>query len=147
MQATRNIDPDVSVLPPTALVAEDEVILRMNLCEHLREAGFHVLEAANGEEAQKIMSAVDHVDLVISDVHMANREEGFELARWMGQHFPSIPVILTSGSYGAAQSEAWRSARNVTDFVRKPYSELEMERLVRARIRMPGPPPEQTDGA
>jgi CheY-like chemotaxis protein len=135
MQATREISPKIDSEPATALVVEDEVILRMNLCEHLRDAGFHVLEAANGEEARKIMTAVDHVDLVISDVHMQKREEGFELAGWLAQNFPSIPVILTSGSQGAAESQVWRNARNVTDFVPKPYQEPEMERLARTRIR------------
>ncbi len=137
MQATREISPRIESEPATALVAEDEVILRMNLCEHLRDAGFHVLEAANGEEARKIMAAVDHVDVVISDVHMESRREGFELAQWLGQHFPSIPVILASGSQGAAESDVWRQSRNVTDFVPKPYQEQEIARLVRARIKMP----------
>lgn len=135
MQATRDIHLATEFEPATVLVAEDEVILRMNLSDYLREAGFHVLEAANGDEARKILSAVDRVDLVISDVHMQNREEGFELAGWLGQHFPSIPVILTSGSTGAQASDAWRNARNVTDFVPKPYSERELERVARSRMR------------
>lgn len=138
MQATRDITPDVATAPPTALVAEDEVILRMNLCEHLRQAGFHVLEAANGEEARKIMSAIDHVDLVVSDVHMEKREAGFELAGWLARYFPSTPVILTSGSNGAMTNPAWRNTRNVTDFVSKPYSEHEIERLARLRMKARG---------
>lgn len=138
MQATREIDLDIPAGPPTALVAEDEVILRMNLCEHLREAGFHVLEAANGEEARKIMSAIDHVDVVVSDVHMEQREAGFALAGWLAQHFPSTPVILTSGSSGAQASDVWRNSRNVTDFVPKPYLEREIERLARLRMKTPG---------
>ncbi len=138
MQATRDITPEFAANPPTALVVEDEVILRMNLCEHLREAGFHVLEAANGDEARKIMSAIDHVDLVISDVHMERREAGFELAGWLAQYFPATPVILTSGSNGTMASQAWRSTRNVTDFVPKPYSEREIERLARLRMKIRG---------
>jgi len=138
MQATREIDPEISAGPPTALVVEDEVILRMNLCDYLREAGFHVLEAANGEEARKIMSAIDNVDLVISDIHMERREAGLELAGWLGQHFPATPVILTSGSSGLIADGAWRSSRNVTDFVPKPYSEPEIERLARLRMRPHG---------
>lgn len=137
MQATRDIRPATANDAATVLVAEDEVILRMNLSDFLRESGFHVLEAANGDEARKILGAVDRIDLVISDVHMQNREEGFELALWLGQHFPAVPVILTSGSTGAQESSVWRNARNVTDFVPKPYSEYELERVARARMRGP----------
>lgn len=139
MQATNDIRPAPEYEATTALVAEDEVILRMNLCEYLRDAGFHVLEAANGAEARKIMGAVERVDLVISDVHMANRDEGFALARWLGEHYPAVPVILTSGSPGAQQGGAWKDSRNVTDFVPKPYSEHEMGRLARMRTRPPEP--------
>lgn len=136
MQATNHIIPSIESEPVTALIAEDEVILRMNLSDCLRAAGFHVLEAANGEEARKIMTAVEHVDLVISDIHMQTQGEGFELARWLGEHYPAVPVILTSGSRGAQTSDAWSVMRNVTDFVPKPYSEREMERLARSRARM-----------
>jgi DNA-binding NtrC family response regulator len=135
MQATNHIIPSIDSEPMTALIAEDEVLIRMNLSDFLREAGFHVLEAANGEEARKIIMAVDHVDLVISDVHMLTPGEGFELARWMGEHYPTIPVILTSGSRGAQASEAWNTMSNVTDFVPKPYSRQDMERLARSRAR------------
>lgn len=140
MQASSEISPFTDIEPATALVAEDEVILRMTLADHLRAAGFHVLEAANGGEARKIMTAVEHVDVVISDVHMADREEGFELARWLGEHYPAIPVILTSGSRGAAESGAWRESQNVTDFIGKPYSVPEMERVARSRLKITDAP-------
>src|SRR5690348_10343598 len=82
MQATNNIGPAIGEDAVIALVAEDEVLLRMTLCEHLRERGFQVLEAANGDEARLIMAAADRVDVVISDIHMSRQGEGFELAMW-----------------------------------------------------------------
>lgn len=117
----------------TLVVAEDEVLLRMALSEYLRDAGFHVLEAANGDEARKIVGAVGGVDLVISDVHMETKEEGIALARWLSEHYPEIPVILTSGSRDAASSPALAALKGVT-FVPKPYSERQMERLARGQL-------------
>ena len=137
MHATNEISPEENIEAHIVLVAEDEVILRMTLSDHLRDTGFHVLEAANAEEARKIMHAMTRVDLVISDVHMASEAEGIELAFWLGEHYPEVPVILTSGSSRVAASAAWKTAPNVTDFVPKPYVELEMERLARLRIAQP----------
>jgi len=118
----------------TALVAEDEVLLRMSLSERLRDVGFHVLEAANGEEARRIIVAVGGADVVISDVHMTTKGEGIVLAKWLGQHYPEMPVILASGDSELRRSAELASCSNVTDFVLKPYSEAEMERLARMRI-------------
>lgn len=122
---------------PSALVAEDDVLLRLTLCDYLRDAGFYVLEAANGDEARKIMGALERVDIVISDVHMAREGEGLELAQWMGAHYPEIPMILTSGSQGVAGSPELAACHNVV-FVPKPYVQSEMERLARSQIRTRG---------
>lgn len=117
----------------TVLLAEDEVLLRMVIADHLRDSGVNVLEAANGEEARKIIGAVTHVDVVLSDIHMSTASDGLELARWLGEHFPEIPVILTSGSRGIQTAGAWKAYANVTDFVPKPYIAEDMERLIRMR--------------
>lgn len=134
MQATNEISPDKDNASATVLVVEDEVILRMTLSDHLRANDFHVLEAANSDEARTIMGSVDDVDVLISDVHMAVEGEGLALAQWMAEQHPGVPVILTSGSAGVQKSRAWEGSRNVTDFVPKPYTQDVMERLVRTRI-------------
>ena len=110
------------------------MLVRMGLCDHLRESGFHVLEAANGSEARKIMTVIEHVDLGSSDVHMAHTDEGLELAAWLGEHYPGVPVILTSGSRAVAEAGAWKRRANITDFVPKPYSMFDLERLARSRV-------------
>lgn len=117
----------------TVLLAEDEVLLRMVMSEHLRATGFNVLECASGEEARKVMGAVGSVDVVVSDVQMKTPSEGLELAAWLGEHYPHIPVILASGSPTIAASKSWKALPNVTDFVPKPYEVERIEMLVRAR--------------
>lgn len=135
MQANNTLGPAEQDEPPTALVADDEVLVRMSLAERLREVGFHVLEAANGEEGRKIAGVMGGaIDVVISDVHMTTQGEGLEFARWMGEHYPGIPVILTSGDRTVSLSPVLAECRNVTDFVQKPYAEWQMERLARQRL-------------
>ena len=138
MHATNEIAPEGKSASLTVLVVEDEVLLRMMISDHLRDSGFNVLEAANGGEARKIIGAVEHVDVVLSDVHMSTPAEGLELARWLGQNHPSLPVILTSGSASIAAGAAWRAHANITDFVPKPYVVESMERLVRSRAEARG---------
>ncbi len=133
MHATHEIAPEGKSASLTILVAEDEVLLRLMISDHLRECGFNVLEAANGDEARKIMGAIESVDVVVSDVHMSTPAEGLELAGWLGQHHPALPVILTSGSAGIAARAAWKAHANITDFVPKPYNVAHMEHLVRTR--------------
>lgn len=139
MQAKNEIGSAIQPDTPTALVAEDEVLVRMSLAERLRDVGFHVLEAANGDEARKITVAVGGViDVVISDVHMAKKGEGIEFARWMSEHYPEIPVILASGDKAVGSAPEVIACRNVTDFVQKPYSEWQMEQLARQRAETRG---------
>ena len=133
MQATNEAMPEGEIDTLTVLVAEDEVLLRMVMADHLRSSGFNVLECASGEEARKVMSAVGRVDVVVSDVHMKTPAEGLELAAWLGEHYPSIPVILASGSPTIAANKSWKALPNVTDFVPKPYEVERIEMLARAR--------------
>ncbi len=133
MHATNEVMPEGEIESLTVLLAEDEVLLRMVMSEHLRESGFHVLECANGEEARRVIGAVSRVDVVVSDVHMRTPAEGLELAAWLGENHPSIPVILASGSPTIAANEAWKAYPNVTDFVLKPYAVERIEMLARTR--------------
>lgn len=133
MHAANEVVPEGEISSLTVLLAEDEVLLRMNLSDYFRSSGFSVLECANGEEARKVMSAGSHVDVVVSDIHMQSPTEGIDLAAWLGQHFPKIPVILASGSASIAANQGWKALSNVTDFVPKPYAVERIEMLVRMR--------------
>ena len=41
----------VTSVAPVVLVVEDEPLVRMTAADELEESGFHVLEAANADEA------------------------------------------------------------------------------------------------
>lgn len=89
---------DATSVPHVILVVDDEVLIRMAVAEYLRECGFHVFEAADGEEAVTVLTATDTaIDLVFSDVQMPGMD-GFSLARWIREHRPGVQVLLTSGN-------------------------------------------------
>lgn len=103
--------------PARVLVVEDEVLIRILVSESLRDAGFEVIEAFNGDEAMDILRATPAVDLVLSDVRMPGAVDGLELLRRVRARLPALPVILTSGHLdpGVAMVEG------ATHFLAKPY--------------------------
>jgi two-component system cell cycle sensor histidine kinase/response regulator CckA len=81
----------------TVLVAEDEDAVRMIVRRVLRDQGYHILEARDGEEALALHAAHrDAIELVVTDVIMP-RMGGRELARRLGAIDPGLPVLYMSG--------------------------------------------------
>ncbi|HEY1721747.1 MAG TPA: response regulator [Magnetospirillaceae bacterium] len=113
------------------LVVEDEVNARTAAAEYLREAGFIVIEAWNGDEAVAIFRSQTHIDVVFSDVRMPGSMDGFTLERWIAEHYPATPVLLTSGVLeirGNAISDYGRR------FMSKPYIFADVEQRIRDLI-------------
>jgi two-component system, response regulator PdtaR len=119
---------------PVVLVAEDEILVRMNIADCLRSAGFLVVEAASADEARVALMAISEIDAVFSDVNMPAMQDGIGLAMWMAVRLPDVPVILTSGNSSPTQAAAVAACPNVTDYVAKPYACPDIERLLRQRI-------------
>lgn len=114
---------------PRILIVEDEVLIRLVLAEALESAGFQVVEAGSGDEAADLLEHGVAIDLVLSDIRMPGRLDGFQLALWMREKFPTIPVFLSSGNTGKADTTSQLAPG--LPFFQKPY-ELD---LVVTRIR------------
>jgi len=84
-------------LQGTVLVAEDEESVRVLVQTVLTTAGFHVLTAASGVEANKMLQAIDRpLDLLITDIIMPGMI-GPDLARLVLQRFPETRVLYITG--------------------------------------------------
>ena len=77
------------------LLAEDEKTILRSTAELLRDLGYTVLCARNGEEVLQVLDA-QTVDLVISDIRMP-RMDGFQLLRALRAQKSELPVILITG--------------------------------------------------
>ena len=98
MHSSSLSDPAVLTEPgPRVLVVEDELLLRMLVSDYLRDAGFAVVEALNGDEAIAILEAGAAIDLVFTDVRMPGSADGLEVLSFVRRTRPSIPVVVTSG--------------------------------------------------
>ncbi len=123
-----NPGPD-GVPPATVLVVEDEVLIRLMIAEYLREFGYRVLEARNGDEAKRILGDDGEVEVVFSDVRMPGSMDGLALARWISRNKPQIEVLLTSAYVAPAEAaEAGPAARAL---LRKPYAPSEVLQRIR----------------
>jgi two-component system phosphate regulon response regulator PhoB len=114
----------------TILVADDEPHIRLVVSQRLREAGFTVIEARDGEEALELAQATPP-DLVITDFQMPLLS-GVELcmalrARKATAHVPAI--MLTARGHAVKPDNL--SQTNVKELMSKPFSAREL--LVRVQ--------------
>jgi PAS domain S-box-containing protein len=92
----------VSTIHPTGkgeriLVVEDEEDVREVVTRALKEAGYRVLEASNGEEALELVTGGEaSIDLLLTDIVMGGMN-GRELAERISRLLPELPVIYISG--------------------------------------------------
>jgi len=110
------------------LVAEDEVLIRLEIAEQLRGAGYTVIEAANAHEALELLHHSAEVKVVVSDIQMPGSIDGAALARVVRAEFPAIKIILASGHFAAA------GGAEHDGFFRKPFDVAELVKHIRKLI-------------
>lgn len=102
---------------PRILLIEDEHGVRSATEGLLRAAGYEVVGGASQDDAFAQLRQCAHIDLLISDFHLAGRGTGIEvIAAVRAQVGPDLPVILLSGDtsigvQGLAHDARWRIAR------------------------------------
>jgi DNA-binding response OmpR family regulator len=110
------------------LLVEGDILVRHPLAEYLRECGFTVFEASNGDEAKAALSAPNlHIEIVLAD--MTTEGSGFALRAWIKETKHPAEIIL-AGSIEKAVDRAATICRNGPT-IAKPYE----HRLVLDHIR------------
>ncbi|MEY2481316.1 MAG: hypothetical protein QOI04_2243 [Verrucomicrobiota bacterium] len=82
----------------TILVLEDDVSVRHISVRVLRNLGYDVIEAANGDDAQRLIAqgSDKKIDLLLTDMVMPQMS-GRHFAQWLHQTSPHTKVIFVSG--------------------------------------------------
>jgi CheY-like chemotaxis protein len=143
MVAAKRIDSPSISTKPTVLVVEDVPAVRMLLAKLLRESGFQVVEASNGEEAIRVVEAGRPVQLVLSDAHMpAARIDGLDLARWLHEHRPGLKVILASRV--VSKLEAADARFHEGPLLQKPFNSEELVHRLWSALAIKQQPRQQT---
>jgi CheY-like chemotaxis protein len=125
----------------TILVVEDEVLIRMTISEYLRDCGYHVLEAANSDEALVILQKEDmQIDVLLTDIDMPGSMSGFGLSQSARALRPGLEVILAGTMERAAEAAAELCEEN--PLLTKPYDPQivvdRIKQLLAARKRESG---------
>ena len=103
MNRERNLEPDPAEThlqleaadPIRVLLVENNEPVREPIAEGLRQAGFEVVEAADGREAMSHLS--ERFDVLFTDIDLPGGMDGWTIAERWREADPAIGVIYTSG--------------------------------------------------
>jgi CheY-like chemotaxis protein len=89
--------PNAEISKPVVLVVEDEILIRLDAMEMIRDSGFEVVEAANADEAVAILEARTDIVALFTDIQMPGSMHGLKLARAVRNRWPPIKILAASG--------------------------------------------------
>ena len=112
------------------LVVEGDSRMRKTAISILRKHGYKVVEARNAGEAMQAVERMPRIDLLFTDVVLANGINGSELAHQVICRRPETKVLLTSG-YAQQIPVIDELLGDGIDLLRKPYRRVELTTRVR----------------
>jgi PAS domain S-box-containing protein len=113
----------------TILVVEDNAEVADITASLVEQLGYQTLRAQNATDALNRLQRGDKIDLVLSDVVMPGGMNGIALAQEIGNHYPRIPVLLTSG-----YSDVVQAAQARYPILRKPFQLPTLEKSIREAL-------------
>jgi DNA-binding response OmpR family regulator len=119
---------------PVILAADDDADILELVSFRLGRSGYDVLEAHDGEEAWAI--AQEHrLDLAVLDVGMP-KVDGLEVTRRLRaqESTSKVPIILLTAWVQESDVEGGFAA-GANDYIRKPFSPMELVARVQAALR------------
>jgi DNA-binding NtrC family response regulator len=112
---------------PTAVVVDDDALLRECTVETVAECGFAVLEAATCDTALSMLEErKGAVAFIVTDVRLPGRLDGMDFARLVAGRWPWIRMLVISGY---EDDRASRLPANAT-FMSRPWRALDFINFV-----------------
>jgi signal transduction histidine kinase len=81
----------------TILIVDDEPTVRMMVSEALTEAGYHIVEAADGPTALKLLETSARFDLLITDLGLPGGLRGEQLANAAQKIRDDLKILFVTG--------------------------------------------------
>lgn len=110
------------------IVLEDDLIVRKNLEQQLRQRRYDVAAVANIAAAQELL-AKDTFDLMFVDVRLPDGE-GTDLLRQL-QSRPEKPLVVIVTGYGSVESAVSCMRDGAFDYIIKPFASDQIEVTLR----------------
>jgi len=107
----------------TALVVDDEDLVRQSTAHMLSELGYRVIEACSGDQALALLHGSGDVDLLVTD-HLMPGMTGTDLALHIREAHPQIRILVVSG-YAEAKGVSPMMAR-----LTKPFKQSDLARTL-----------------
>ena len=107
-------------MPIRVLLVEDDTLTRRNTALYLRRAQIEVDEAADGNEAIRLITSIDQYDVIISDLRMPGRVDGMDIITHQQRVSPGSLCILVT-AFGSDQVQRRAQDLAVT-YLEKPIS-------------------------
>lgn len=112
------------------LVVEDNEAVRVSVVELLREEGYQILTATNGDVAMQMLMDGLAVDMIFTDVVMPGLIKSSDLAAWAKVQEPPVAVLFTSGHTRDIISRNHQLSPD-THLLGKPYNPDALRQMVR----------------
>jgi DNA-binding response OmpR family regulator len=120
------LSPEAGKLNAAVLVVDDEADVRWTVAEVLRESGFSVAEAEDGDVALRLVNN-QRYGMVILDLRMPRRD-GISFV----EAAPRLPPIVVHSAHNPDHEERDRLGDAVVGYLQKPVSPQELLSTVEA---------------
>jgi CheY-like chemotaxis protein len=120
----------VSQKSAVVLIVEDEPLVRLCAVTMVEEAGFDVVEAANADEAIRVLESRRDIQVVFTAIQMPGSMDGLKLAHAVRSRWPPIKIIVTSGRGPVKDRDLPEGGR----FFAKPYNPKQVSEVLREWI-------------
>ena len=101
-------------------MVEDDLLARRNIASYLRRSQLEVDEAADGEEAVRLITSIDAYDVVVSDLRMPGMTDGMDVIACQQRVSPGTGSILVT-AFGSDQLQKKAQALGIV-YLEKPLS-------------------------
>lgn len=130
----------MSAEPMQILAVDDSPSMRKMVAFTLQEAGFHVIEAVDGEDALEKAQQHSGIAVVLADQNMP-RLDGLGLTRKLRslEAFRQTPILILTTESSDAMKQAGRAA-GATGWLVKPFDPTRLVDVIR-RVTTPQQPP------
>jgi YesN/AraC family two-component response regulator len=121
-------------MPYNILLVDDDSCFREEINQAFDE--YHIIEASNGNEAIKLISEPNEIDLVMLDVRLPN-ERGTDLLKRIKTLNPDIGIIMITG-YGSKEVVVEALRGDADEYLEKPLDIKQAKEVIAKVLKAKG---------
>jgi PAS domain S-box-containing protein len=124
------------------LLVEDDIDVRMVVRDQLISLGYSVIEAGDADEAEQLITTLDNIEGLVTDVNMPGRLDGFGLANLMNSLNSGNQTLIISGNEYEQDSSVSPKKYQI---LRKPFDKATLEQAMAQARDLSGHPPSEEE--